>query len=261
MGHIRLGRLPKTRPWRHVIGLLKEAPRDSAGLASAVATAAEEQLGAFGSDQSVTYCFWLLTRIALASRSENFAAELAELGLHAGSTTSTVAFISQVADQARGELATNTSSGHLTEIASLALRRTLTETIGQHGPSLFGSSLDDLQQAFRQHSTQRQFATLSKQFFGDFLARVLRVAINRELSQHVGQGHEIANVATAAKFTQALDTYARQSARIVEDFAGGWYSKRNWETKGEISQQDARRFVAVAFRKLRMELQLGTVTQ
>ena len=186
MGHIRLGRLPKSRPWRAVVALLDEAPRDSAGLAAAIAKAAEQQLGVVGTDRSISYCFWLLTRIALASRSDDFATELARLGLHADSTTSTLAFISQVADQARSELATSTSSGHLTEIASLALRRSLTEAIGAQGPSLFGSSLDDLQHALRAHSTERQFASLSKQFFGDFLARVLRGAADRELSQHIG---------------------------------------------------------------------------
>lgn len=39
---------------------------------------------------------------------------------------------------------------------------------------------------------------------------------------------------------------------IVEDFAGGWYSKRNWQ--GEISEHDAEGFVAVAIDKLRAEI-------
>ncbi len=39
----------------------------------------------------------------------------------------------------------------------------------------------------------------------------------------------------------------------MEDFASGWYSKRNWESQGQISPEEARGFVAVALRKLRME--------
>jgi hypothetical protein len=63
--------------------------------------------------------------------------------------------------------------------------------------------------------------------------------------------------ADSLEFTQALDTFARQSARIIEDFAAGWYSKHNWEAKGEITEEDAQKFVAVALRKLRMEVKLG----
>ena len=52
----------------------------------------------------------------------------------------------------------------------------------------------------------------------------------------------------------AIDLHARQAAAIMREFAGGWYSKQNWETKGEITLNDAQRFVAVALRKLRTEL-------
>ena len=52
----------------------------------------------------------------------------------------------------------------------------------------------------------------------------------------------------------AIDLHARQSAAIMREFAGGWYSKQNWETQGEITLDDAQRFVAVALRKLRAEL-------
>ena len=55
-------------------------------------------------------------------------------------------------------------------------------------------------------------------------------------------------------FTQELDLHARQSARIMREFAEGWYSKANWETRGQISLEDSQAFVAVALRKLRMEL-------
>jgi hypothetical protein len=40
----------------------------------------------------------------------------------------------------------------------------------------------------------------------------------------------------------------------MEDFAIGWYGKHSWESGGEISYEDARGFVVVALRKLRMEL-------
>jgi hypothetical protein len=56
------------------------------------------------------------------------------------------------------------------------------------------------------------------------------------------------------RFSEALDIYARQSARIIEEFASDWFSKHHWEARGEISRDEAQAFVAVALRKLHIEL-------
>jgi hypothetical protein len=205
----------------------------------------------------MAHCFWLLTRIAWSSRADSFGTDLRRLGIEVNERTSILTFVSQVSDQVRHELSRATSSGHFSEIASLALRRALTETIGQHGPSLFGSAVEDLQEAFRAHSSRAQFGSLSRRFFADVLARTLRSLVDRELSNQIGQSEKLTTVDETGEFIRALDTYARQSAHIMEDFAAGWYAKNNWESKGEITQEDARRFVGVALRKLRMELKLG----
>jgi len=257
MGHTRLGRLPKTLRWREVIELLDTSPRDAAGIAGAAVIAAERRLRELRDDPSLSHSFWLLTRIALASRGEAFVTDLAQLGISVKPSESVLTFISRLTDETRRHLASETGSGHFAEIASLALRRALTDTVGQQGRSLFGSSVEDLQAAFRTRSSGQQFGVLSRRFFGDFLARTLRSFIDRELSARLGSSEKLATVADSEQFTRALDTYARQSARILEDFASGWYSKHNWESKGDISPEDALAFVAIGLRKLRMELKLG----
>ncbi len=131
------------------------------------------------------------------------------------------------------------------------------ETVGQQGPSLFGSDVDDLRSAFSAHSSRDQFGHISRLFFADLFARTVRSLVDRELSHHVGEGHGISNIHQSAQFMQALDLYTRQASRIMEDFASGWYSKHNWESKDRITLDEARGFVAVALRKLRMELKMG----
>lgn len=154
----------------------------------------------------------------------------------------------------RAELSSNPSGGDFAEIGSLALRTALTDTVAQQGPSFFGSSLDDLQNAFRTYSTQVQFGRLAHRFFGDFFARVLRSYVDRELSNHVGSAPGLATLSDSRHFLDALDLHARQSTRVVEDFAGGWYSRHNWESQGEVSREETQRFMAYALRKLRAEL-------
>jgi hypothetical protein len=254
LGHNRLGRLPKTRRWVEVVELLDTAPEQTSAVASAVVEAADNRLRQLADDPALTYCFWLLTRITWAARGPGFLDDLSRLGIDAAPHSSALTLISQVTDRVREELSSYPSSGHFAEISSLSLRHALSETVGQQGPSLFDSSVEDAQRAFRTYSTRAGFGELAHRFFSDFLARTLRSFVDRELSNHIGGTSRLASVNQSLDFMQALDTHTRQSARIAEEFAGGWYSKHNWESKGEIARDEAQRFVANALRKLRTEL-------
>ena len=254
MGHLRLGRLPKTRRWTQVVGLLDSGSLDTGELAAAVLEAADSRLRQLANDQGLGYSFWLLTRIALAARGDTFVEDLSRLGITADPGISSLQFIAQVADRAREELSNSPSEGDFAELGSLALRTALTETVGQQGPSLFGSSIEDLQTAFRGYSTQVQFGRLAHRFFGDFFARMLRSFVDRELSNHVGTASGLSNLSESRSFLDGLDLHARQSSRIMEEFAGGWYSRHGWESQGQINRDETQRFVAYALRKLRAEI-------
>ena len=67
MGHLRLGRLPKTRRWSEVVDLLEADPTDAARITSATVVAAEAHLQSLPRNDSLTYAFWLL-RSDLGSR-------------------------------------------------------------------------------------------------------------------------------------------------------------------------------------------------
>lgn len=70
----------------------------------------------------------------------------------------------------------------------------------------------------------------------------------------MGVSSSLRTVADGGEAIQAIDLHARESALIVREFAGGWYSKHNWESQGDISLDETRRFVAYALQKLRREL-------
>ncbi len=254
MGHTELGRLPRTQKWLAVVALLASPRLDAPTVAGATVTAAQDRLIALRGDPSLTYCFWLLVRLASAARGPDFVAETAQLGIPAKSDDTVLGFVARIADRARVELNRYPDSGPFGELASLALRRALTETVGMEGRSLFGSSLEDLEHAFRRHSSAVQFGELSRRFFGDFYARTLRFYVERELAHYIGPGGGLATIADAGEFAEALDRHSRESARIVEGFAADWYSKHHWEAEGVIGREETQRFVAHALRKLRKEL-------
>ena len=81
MGHLRMGRLPKTRRWTQVVDLLDAGSLDTGELAAAVFEAADYRLRQLANDQGLGYSFWLLTRIALAARGNTFVEDLSRLGI------------------------------------------------------------------------------------------------------------------------------------------------------------------------------------
>ena len=254
MGHIRLGRLPRTQSWKQVAAALAMADPSINMVASTTAWAADHRLSQLKSDLSLTYCVWLLTRIASAARRPDFLDAIGDLGLDVQPGDSAVGFVAKVAVRAREEVERHPESGPFGDLAALALRRALTETVGSEGTPLFGASVEDLERAVRRHTTPARFGELAVRFFGDFTARILRFYVDKELSFHVGPGHGIETIENSATFVADLDRYARQSARIVEDYAADWYSKHDWESSGAIGREEVQRFLPLAIRKLRREL-------
>ena len=194
MGHLRLGRLPKTKRWTQVVDTLEANPGDTASVARATIAAAEGKLRELGADPALGYCFWLLVRVTQAARSTDFIGGLRSLGIQAKHDASAFTFISQLADRARLQISELPHSGPFGELASLALRRTLSETVGERSQTLFGTTLEDIQAACRAYSSRKQFGVMSRLYFGDFLARSLRYFLNKELSNHVGPEHELGSV-------------------------------------------------------------------
>jgi hypothetical protein len=254
MGHLRLGYLPKRLSWRRVVGLLDDDPANAPAIAGATVQAARGELTKLRSDPSLSYCFWLLTRITWYARQPNFVSELEEIGIDLVGSSSALSFVSAVSDHARTKTAVYPGSGVFREMANLALKYALSETIVSSTPSLFGSTIQNVQEGCRRYSSQKQFGVLARSFFSSFVVRFLKYFTDKELSNHIGPGRQLKSIDDGRSFNEALETYAWQSSRIIEDFASGWYSKHNWESEGDITEADARRFVAFALKKLQMEL-------
>jgi len=253
VGHTELGYLPTRGRWRAVAALLAAPHLDVPAVAGATTKAAESRLRELGGDPSLAYCFWLLVRLAEAARGPDFFEGAARLGIAVRADDAALTVIARTADRARVELNRYPESGPFGEIASLALRRALTETVGAEGRSLFGSSLEDLERAFRRYSSPAQFATLARRFFGDFYGRTLRFYVERELQNRIGDAG-LPTITDANEFADALDLHARATSRVVERFAADWYDKHHWEAGGAISREEAQGFVAHALTKLRMGL-------
>ena len=252
MGHIRLGNLPKTRNWKQVISLLDETS-DPALIAEATLKAASSILKKAPNDLGIAHCFWLLTQLPFEARSPDFFAQAKKLGLKLSSDPSLLELTSAFTEAVDDHLRKNGRRTDLSEIAQLAASESLTACCAEKTRSLFGTNPDDLRRAIEDLSNPKKFSYLSKRFFGAFTQRYLSYFLSKELSNHVGANATLSNLREHTEFNDALKTYCQQSAKIVEEFSGAWFSKTKF-FEGTITPEKAKGFLYVAFKKIVSEL-------
>lgn len=254
MGHIRLGRLPKSKVWDEVVALLDRQPEDIPGIAAAVLEASAEALERGTTVASASRGFLVLLELAQASERGDLVGELRRQGLTVRADSPMLLVLSDLGERVREGAPRGALNDNYNDFAGLALRRALFETVGVQGPSLFGSTVDQLQTGFRRFSGGDAFGRLTRLFFGDFLARSLHSAVDRELSNHVGEEGAFGDVGQSRAFSEALDRYARETAAIVQRFATEWYAKNHWQRHERLGARHSRLFAEVALKKLRSDL-------
>lgn len=262
MGHTRLGKLPKSRKWQDLVRRIA-GTGTSGGVLSAtsyVEVIAAQTLEASRAgldnakhDSGVLYAFFLLTQVTLASRTVNWQNALALHGIHLASDSTVFDLTSEI-QAAIDRHVSKSSSGatDLGEMAQQSVGEALMSLADARATNLFGGSSDEVRNAIRTLSTKKGFGELGQRFFGRFVARFLNYYLSRATAAALG-GPRLPDLADIAEFNEALRTHCDQSARIVRDFCGEWYSKTAYE--GGINPENASRFLAVAVRKLSSELE------
>jgi hypothetical protein len=255
MGHTRLGSVPKTRKWLHVLQLVagKEglddrlSPRAISEIASQTLDAAEEGLTRAIADPGVQRTFYVLATLAAAS------AKRAE-GQQAQSIFELAATVHDEVDIYLRHRGSTTDFG---EMAQRAAGDALISVTERGTSSLFGDSSEEVERALRRVSTKAGFADLGEQFFSRFMHRFLNFYLSRVTARKIGSAR-VTQVGDISEFNAALELHCHQTARIVRDFCGDWYSKTNYLTG--INEENASAFLAVAIKKLKAELQYQRTT-
>jgi hypothetical protein len=258
MGHIRLGNLPRTRKWAQVVALIGVGA-DTAQIANATITAAEKGFKLASEDKGLIETVWLLTQLPLAAKTDNFTKSLRNAGLNVSDSPGLMEIVGAFSDAVDRRLANNRGRTDLGEMAQMAASETITKHIGNRTQSLFGTTPDDVKNAFSKLATNKQFSTFAREFFSRLTNKYLDYFVSRATSYHVGEGRRFATLAQQGEFNKALERHCAEASKIVEEFSGGWFSKTNWEQKG-IDRQHAAGFAHVAFKKLVAELKQGAGT-
>jgi hypothetical protein len=251
MGHQRLGTLPQSRRWRHVLELISGGA-DVRDVAAAVSAAAERSMVGAAEDPAARQAFYLLTQIPLAARAEDFVGRLRSLGLRLREPPSLPEIVSALTEAVGRLVQRSKNRTDFSEMVQLAAAESLHAVAGRELPRLFGTTPADVRGALAGLATVKQFSVLTRDFLARLTRRHLDYYLSRELSRHVGINSRFSTIREHKAFDEALDRHCRETARIVKEFAGEWFSKQNYA--GGIDQAEAGRFVHRAFAKIRKEL-------
>lgn len=251
MGHVRLGRLPATRKWNDVVALLGGgAPVGD--IAGASAEAAEASLSAARDDPALLRAVWLLMQLPLAARSGDFEASLAKLGLDVPNNPGLSDLLGAIAESVDRHATLAGGRTDLGELAQSALVQSLASVVGGELPQLFGSTAEDVRSALGRFAGKSSFGRLARDFLATLTLKHLDYYLSRSVPDLVGAESGFSDIADHSRFNEALELHCREASRIVEDFAGAWFSKTQYESG--ISPEKARGFAFVALRKIGAEL-------
>jgi len=259
MGHTRLGMLPKTRKWEAVVALLatKESPvnitpSDIPDIASSTLTAAECSLKNAIGNNVVAEAFYLMTKLFLASRADEPKTEIKALGIVIDDNSTAFDVIAQFQDVLDNE-GFEYRKGDTGEIAQQAAGETLSVLLQPEQMSLFNADHSAILHALRKASSKGGFAQAGRIFFASFMKRFLNFYLSRATASCISS-ERFGKLGAISSFESALQLHCDQSARIVENFAGDWYSKTKYQQG--IDKQNITSFMAVALKKLSQELRL-----
>jgi len=262
MGHTRLGIIPKTQKWRDIVNGLSSSGEIGVqppefyninSLISQTLEATQNYLGEAKNDLGLRYTFYLLAKVALASRDEGWVSSLQKLGINIREGDSLVEFTTEFQTAIDDYLSRNLHSSDISEIAQQAAGEALTNLVAPKAITLFGAGTEELQSAVKDYSTKNGFSRLGQKFFGIFVARYINFYISRVTAAQLGNPR-LSHVGELSRFNDELQLHCEQSAKIVHDFCGEWYSKTQY-IEG-INLNNSSRFLAIALKKLQAEFEL-----
>jgi len=256
MGHQYIERLPRTRAWRAVVAMIRDGA-DAPAVADAVTRAARTVLLPLPKDPGVVEAVWHLIRLPIAAQDpDDFPAALRRLGYGTDDDPDLMDLLAGVSDALDAAVPPGTRTD-LGEVAHTALVEVLADRLGGPATLFPDDPPPDVRAALAAAATVRRFGQLAAAYFARLVRKLLDSFVSRAVADHVGEGRRFRTLAHQAAFTDSLDRYAGEVAAGVDEYAGQWFAKWEYQADGRISRDQAGAFLAHAGEKLDWALGRG----
>lgn len=263
MGHTRLGTIPKSQKWAAIVkelstGAARAQARlplteaEVAALAARVLAAASAALDRTLSDKGAQLTVGFLAELALWAKAPEWRVAFSNAGLAIGPNDSPLDVLVRLQASLDDRLTEHDAHSDIAEMAQRAAGDALAAMALRGSGSLFPGAVDETQEFIKGLSTKKGFATVGHTFFSSFLGRFLNFYLSRLTPAQLGTGR-FEHLGDLAAFETRLRRHCEQTALIVRDFSGSWFSKAAFDAR--VNPQGTARFLAVALKKLRSEVE------
>lgn len=259
MGHVRLGKLPRSKKWREVVGLIA-AGADVSQVAGATLKAAEEAFDYVNvnEDEGFNQAAWIMVQLGMAAKADDPLEHLKEHGIDLTGQTSVVGIQTAISNAMDDHLEHHGGQGDLSDLAQRALIDAVSARIRPHFEGrLFAVTPEDVRGVLSEFRKQGEFSQLSKQFFASLLNRCMDYFLSQTLSSQIGEGQRFPSTNEKSQFDKELTTHCQEASKIVEEYSGDWFSKHRYEEAGDISRESVKGFASFGMKKMTDELKAG----
>jgi hypothetical protein len=262
MGHTRLGLIPKSNKWEVVVSHFVK-PDDNqlhisdqseiSRIAGLTIDAAQGGIQKAIRDDQLTDIFFLLTKVVLASKTNEWDIALKDVGINLPENATIFDLVGEMQFLLDERFHMTGQTSDLSEIGQKALGETLFTLISGETFDLFDDDKGNLQGVLKGYCTKNGFGTITQTFFGKFLTRYLNFYLSR-LTAKASGSRFVSDTTDISEFNALLAQHCFQSSRIVNEFGGTWVMKNAF--KEDLTPEKVKGFIAVALKKLSSELQL-----
>ena len=253
MGHERVGALPHTRKWREVVAQLAQSSgsrEDVAAIANATLQNVSVQFKKIHSDDGVVAAFQFLVALTKSTSLAHHGRPSFSPEINLEESPTALRLIGQL----RSWVESHADSKEYAAIATKASADAISLWSAQQSTqaSLFTSSIDS-SEVWRRAGNGAAFCEVSRLFFSKFTERYLNYFLEREASASMTSITERDRLAAQLRdHIDGVSQYAFETSRITQSFAAGWFN--NHARDQYPSNDESRRFLLVAFAKIREEL-------
>lgn len=254
MGHERVGVLPKTARWSHLVGQIGgyyAAGVPVASIASETLQNVRRQYETLFQDDAVKAAFAFLVTFAHACRHDNPRAKLESSGIALDEKATLLSIVRALKRQIPSHLAAS-EYGQITISAAA-------DAVGQWYKANASNQLplftpdNEFLESWRPLGHGSGFCDLARLFFGKVTERYLNYFLERAASASCPSLDQRERFREAMRtHVDAVSKHAFESAKITQSFAAGWF---NAHARDQLpNNREIEGFLTVAFGKLREEL-------
>jgi hypothetical protein len=248
MGHERIGFLPKSKSWRHIVDQLSHFNNSDADvnqIANLTLKKIRQTYEGMSNDDSVIKAIQYLTILTASANDANQITFLNNNGIAINKEISLFSLIRGAKEYVKTEKGSLESN----KIAIDALLNAITTYESNNQNSQLILFNEQSTSIWANTGSGAAFCDLARSFFSSFTDRYLKYYLDREASSAINNYNLIESFSN--KLSEQISKHAFETSKIMQSYAAGWFSVHAKSRLPNI--HEIKSFLKLTFVKLREE--------